>query len=618
MRDFFLSLRIRIKLLAAFGSILLLSVLLIALSVTSIDKIIYYKSINEEVDILKLRLETLDLASKDFIYEGYKSKSFLETQKASSINSFTENYSAAKKIIQEIQSIRTDNETDTQLTHVLLVTLDSLQNDFNTLVNLLQDRGFKDYGLEGSLRTAIHDVENSGFEFDKATMLMLRRHEKDFFLRKDLKYQDEFNKRFDVFRQQIESSANAALLSSLVNYQTEFNKVVEIEKQIGLTEHQGIRGRIQKYFSLIRPHIESIRTTVKNQNEAQIAQTKWMLWIIFCVQIIAGIAMALIYAGLLTKSIKEIRGGMQRLASGVFPDKLRVLTTEEIGQTKIAFNQFIDRLKAASIFAGHLGAGELHAKYDDQYTNDVLAKSLISAQEKLRHAEEHQRKINWMNEGAARFNDILKDDFKETHLLGDRILKMLVTYMGANQGALYIMKREEGREFLERIATYAFDKKKFVNEQITPGSGLIGQCVLEGETIYLKDVPRDFIKITSGLGEATPRRVVIVPLKTRDLVMGVIELASFQDIEPHHLEFIERIAENITTLLANKQAASEMKRLLEESQQRSFSFAQQEEIMRQNTEEFQATQEELERQRFALQQEVKSLRLKLASVVVEL
>jgi uncharacterized protein YlxW (UPF0749 family) len=100
--------------------------------------------------------------------------------------------------------------------------------------------------------------------------------------------------------------------------------------------------------------------------------------------------------------------------------------------------------------------------------------------------------------------------------------------------------------------------------------------------------------------------------------MGVIELASFQDIEPHHLEFIERIAENITTLLANKQAASEMKRLLEESQQRSFSFAQQEEIMRQNTEEFQATQEELERQRFALQQEVKSLRLKLASVVVEL
>jgi HAMP domain-containing protein len=555
MRDFLLGLKIRIKLLAAFGSLLLLSVLLIALSVSSIHKIIHYKSVNEKMDVLKLRLETLDLATKEFIYEGYKSKSFLETQKTPSLQSFHENYTEAKAIITDVES--TTLKDHALLAQNLISPLDSLQHDFNLLVALLGARGFKDFGLEGSLRDAIHTVENSGFEFDKVTLLMLRRHEKDFFLRKDVKYQQEFNKRFDILQQQITLTSNAALLASLANYKDAFNKVVAIEQQIGLSNDEGIRGRIRENFQLIRPRIETIRSSIKKQNETEIARTQWMLWIIFGVQIIAGIGMALLYAGLLTKSITEIRNGMQKLASGIFPDKLRIHTTEEIGQTKIAFNQFIDRLQAASSFAEHLGSGELTYRYDEQYANDVLAQSLISAQQKLRHAEEQQRKINWMNEGAARFNEILKNDSQGITVLGDRILKLMVYYLQANQGALYILKGSADDGLLERIATYAYDKKKYIHERIAAGAGLIGQCALEGETIHLKDIPKDYIKITSGLGEATPRHLVIVPLKTRGEVNGIIELASFNTMEQHHIEFIERMAENIASLLANKITSSQ-------------------------------------------------------------
>lgn len=564
MRDFLLGLKIRIKLLAAFGSLLLLSVLLIALSVSSIHKIIHYKSINEKMDLLKLRLETLDLATKEFIYEGYKSASFLETKNTPSLQSFNENYTAAKVIITDVQS--TALKDHALLAQNLISPLDSLQHDFNLLVTLLGARGFKDFGLEGSLRDAIHTVENSGFEFDKATLLMLRRHEKDFFLRKDVKYQQEFNKRFDILQQQIQLTSNAALQTSLANYKDAFNKVVAIEQQIGLSNDEGIRGRILANFQLIRPRIETIRSSIKRQNETEIVRTQWMLWIIFGVQIIAGIGMALLYAGLLTKSITEIRNGMQKLASGIFPDKLRIHTTEEIGQTKIAFNQFIDRLQAASSFAEHLGSGELTYHYDEQYSNDVLAQSLIRAQQKLRHAEEQQRKINWMNEGAARFNEILKNDSEEITVLGDRILKLMVHYLQANQGALYILNGSADDGILERIATYAYDKKKYIHERIAAGVGLIGQCVLEGETIHLKDIPKDYIRITSGLGEATPRHLVIVPLKTRGSVNGIIELASFTTLEQHHIEFIERMAENIAALLANKQTKPLLKNLPDETQ----------------------------------------------------
>ena len=184
-----------------------------------------------------------------------------------------------------------------------------------------------------------------------------------------------------------------------------------------------------------------------------------------------------------------------------------------------------------------------------------MARSLLNAQDKLRAAEERQRKINWINEGAARFNDILKNDAEELEILGDRILKLLVTYLGANQGALFILHGSAEEGFIERIATYAYQKKKFVEEQLPVGTGLIGQCVLEGETIYLKEIPKDFVKITSGLGESTPRNVVIVPLRVRDQVAGAVELASFKFIESFQIEFIERIAENIATILTAKIAA---------------------------------------------------------------
>ncbi len=559
MRAFLLGLRIRIKLLLAFGSLLILSVLLIFFSIQSISKIIYYKSINEQVDGLKLRLETMDLACKEFMYEGYKSQVFQEKQETSSIQLFDENYKACQLIFATIAASQTTEDRNKELMQSLPSGLDSLQRDFRILITQLKDRGFKDYGLEGELRTAIHKVENSNFDFDRIMMLMLRRHEKDFFLRKDLKYQDEFNHRFDRFREQAATLAQPELLSFMDNYRTAFNKVVEIEKQIGLSEEAGIRGRIKNYFTQFRPRIETLRRSVKEQNEAMITQTKWLLGIIFSFQIIAGIAMALFYADLLTKSIKEIRGGMLQLAEGIFPEKLHVLSTEEIGQTKIAFNQFIDRLKAATFFAEQLGAGKLNEKYDNQYANDILANSLITAQDKLRQAEEHQKKINWVNEGLARYNDIVtRSEAGGVNALGDALLKFLITYLQINQGAMYIIHHDSPHPYLQRISTYAYGKRKFVDDRIEAGTSLLWQCIKERNTIYLKEIPYDFVKITSGLGEATPRNVIIVPLRTRDEIIGVIEMASFQILESHQVEFIEKIAESCSSLVAERRIQPEV------------------------------------------------------------
>jgi HAMP domain-containing protein len=458
-------------------------------------------------------------------------------------------------------------------------------------------------------------VENSGFNIDKATMLTLRRHEKDFFLRKDLRYQEEFNNKISDFRSQLQDDPTlSGLIPYLKNYQSEFANVVEIERQIGLKETDGIRGRVKHAFARIRPELEIFRDGIRKRNEAEILQSKITLGILFSVQLIAGLVMAIVYSNLLTKSIKEIRNGMIHLAQGIFPEKLSVRTTEELGQTKLAFNQFVDRLRKATSFAQQLGSGDLTVQYDSNYADDVLARSLIQAQSKLAEADARQYKINWTNQGIAAFNDILKNENENIGSLADKILKQLVQFLGMNQGALYILERTGTDIWLEREATYAYDKKKYHDHRVDVGQGLLGQCVLEGHYIYLKEIPRDYIKITSGLGEATPRNVIVVPLKVRSVVMGVIELASFQHLEQHHVEFIERIAENIATVLSNKKTNEETRRLLDESQQRANALTQQEEEMRQNSEELLATQEEMNRQRKSLEAEINRLRKEISAL----
>ncbi|HEY9044364.1 MAG TPA: GAF domain-containing protein [Ohtaekwangia sp.] len=615
LKKIVLSLRIRAKLLSAFGSILLMSVMLIALSIISINRIIEYKDINEQVDILKLHLENIDLATKEFIYEGYKSKSFLEDQRDVSTDKFNSSIQNAKTIINSIKkSDSMEIESTAHLTGALTTTLDSIQHEFSTLVDLLKTRGFKDYGLEGSLRKAIHVVENSSYPYNKVSMLTLRRHEKDFFLRKDLKYQKEFNDHIDEFKEELrQQEAPEELIKNVDEYKTQFNDVVNIEKMIGLKDQEGIKGKILQNFVRIKPQIETFRTTIKEKNGLQIIRTKIVLFIVFFAQIITGFLLAVVYANLLTKSIKEIRTAMLELANGFFPEKMAVRTSEEIGQTKEAFNQFIDRLKVATGFATELGTGKLDATYDERFNNDVLAQSIISMQKKLKEAEERQSRINWTNQGSAQFNDIIKNESEALDVLGDKILKHLVTYTDANQGALYIVRQGGSEKFLERIATYAYGKKKYETQKFAINEGLIGQCAMEQSTIYLKEVPRDYIKITSGLGEATPRSILIVPLKVREDVMGVIEVASFNLFEQYKIEFMEKSAEHIAAILSNKQVTIETQKMLAESRQQANALLQQDEEMRQNAEELQATQEAMERQRHELQQEIKYLKEKLAT-----
>jgi hypothetical protein len=258
-------------------------------------------------------------------------------------------------------------------------------------------------------------------------------------------------------------------------------------------------------------------------------------------------------------------------------------------------------------FVTQIRAGHLSADFKPQDEDDALGHSLVEIKNNLIKIKEDEKKQNWASDSLGQFVEILRSstDVKD---LSNNIIKNLVNIVGANQGAIYITATtDEGEECIEMQACYAFKRTKFMTHRIAVGEGLIGQACLEMETIYLKDVPDSFIKITSGLGEANPRHVLIVPLKINQDVVGVIEIASFQEFNAYEVTFVEKIAENIAHTISSIRIAEHTRRLLTESQELTEQMRAQEEELKQNQEELQATQEEINRKYKQLFNELKNL-----------
>jgi GAF domain-containing protein len=274
----------------------------------------------------------------------------------------------------------------------------------------------------------------------------------------------------------------------------------------------------------------------------------------------------------------------------------------EIGKVAKNVNETIENLKDATEFVLAIGKGDLGLNYketlDKNYVpgNNILADSLINMQSKLRELNEEDEKRRWANEGLAKFVDILRSSNDNIHALGDKIISGLIHYTKSNQGALYILNDEdEANKYLELISLFAFDIKKHEQQRIKPGQGILGQTFLERETTYLTQIPEEYVRITSGLGGANPKAILIVPLKLDKDVYGLVELASFEEYASHEIAFVEKLGETIASTLGSVRAAQKNKQLIEQFQQQTEEMRAQEEEMRQNMEELQATQEEIVR-----------------------
>jgi len=313
------------------------------------------------------------------------------------------------------------------------------------------------------------------------------------------------------------------------------------------------------------------------------------------------------------------------LAKGDIDESKRITikTQDEIGEMGKSVNTLIDGLNKTANFAKEIGKGNLDQEFELLSDKDVLGNSLLEMRKSLKIAKEQEeirkledQKQNWTTQGLARFAEILRqnnDDMKE---FAYHIISNLVKYINANQGGLFVINDDDKNDkFIELLACYAYERRKYLEKRVDMGVGVIGRSLKEQRSIYMTDLPKEYINITSGLGQAVPNALLVVPLKVNDELYGVVELAGFNSFEDHIIKFVEEVGESIAATISATKINIRTNQLLEQSQQQSEEMAAQEEEMRQNMEELQATQEESSRRSGEMQGLLNALNT--ANLVIE-
>jgi signal transduction histidine kinase/CheY-like chemotaxis protein/HAMP domain-containing protein len=242
----------------------------------------------------------------------------------------------------------------------------------------------------------------------------------------------------------------------------------------------------------------------------------------------------------------------------------------------------------------------------------------------LRDTTQKNAEQDWLKTNLAKFSRMLQGQ-KDLLTVGRLILSELAPVVSAQQGVFYIMDSASRTDepALKLLASYAFKERKNVDNKFKLGEGLVGQCALEKEKILLTSAPNDYIKISSGLGEAKPLNIIVLPIVFEGAVKAVMELASFDRFSPTHETFLGQLTESIGIVLNTIEANMRTEDLLKQSQSLARELqSQQQELQQTNAEledkaklladqnvEVERKNKEVEQARQALEEKAKQLAL---------
>jgi CheY-like chemotaxis protein/HAMP domain-containing protein len=273
------------------------------------------------------------------------------------------------------------------------------------------------------------------------------------------------------------------------------------------------------------------------------------------------------------RGLGHLSSGFSRFATGDFSQEIPITSGDELGNAAREANQMAASLKRLS--------------------------------------EQRERDL-WLREGEAGLSDELRGEFAASDVAA-RALQFIARRVSAVAGAFYL---NDGTDRLALVSRYAQATSEACtrhpgNEQAFPhfclGDGLIGRAALERELSVVSDLPNGYLRVQSGLGEAAPRCLVLVPLARAGRAIGVLELALFSDCSADTRQFLASVREMLVITLEAAQARTASRELLERTQRQAERLAAQEEELRQNNHDLQDQQldlrrvnEELETQRQAL------------------
>jgi len=403
---------------------------------------------------------------------------------------------------------------------------------------------------------------------------------------------------------------------SLNTFRSEIqNKTVAIDNPEVVMAKDFVAENVQDLENKKVAFLDAIRQNLEDSK----SRINFIIFFVVLINLAVFVAVVFIIRRIFLSQLQNLEHSISQINEGHFDIDINFEWKNEINSIGQKINGLTTKLRNATKFVKEVEKGELDAKLeglDEKNINkNSLEAALVDMRDQMKKVEKEEEIRKWSTGGLAKFVDILRTSNDDVTELSDKIISNLVEYTHSNQGGLYLLNEEnEEDKHLELISLYAFNQKKFEEQRYKLGEGLIGQTFLERKTTYLLEIPNEYIKITSGLGGANPKAILVVPLQVNKEIFGIIELASFEEYLDYEIEFVEKLGESIASTIAGVKNNQRTKKLLEESQELTEQMQAQEEEMRQNMEELSATQEEMARKEIEISAQITAINNTIGTV----
>ncbi|HEX4352818.1 MAG TPA: HAMP domain-containing protein, partial [Polyangiales bacterium] len=221
---------------------------------------------------------------------------------------------------------------------------------------------------------------------------------------------------------------------------------------------------------------------------------------------------------------------------------------------------------------------------------------------------------DWLKTNLTRFTRMLQGQ-RDLLTVADQVLTELAAVVNAQHGSFFMAETEDDSLVLKLFAAYAYKERNSVSTMFRLGEGLVGQAAREKKRILVSDVPADYVRIHSSLGEASPLNLVVVPISFEGEIKGVLELASFQRFTPVQLAFLEQLVESLGIVVATIRATMRTSDLLRQSQSLSAELQTQQEELQQTNEQLEEKARQLTAQKTEVER--KNVEVELAKQELE-
>lgn len=346
----------------------------------------------------------------------------------------------------------------------------------------------------------------------------------------------------------------------------------------GLTLNESIEKSVNHADEIspeISKSIEAIKVDISKEKESygpvvskNINSSMAIMIVVSIFAIIISFAVIVFLVRLIVQPVKTITSTFKDISADEADLTVRInsQTNDEIGEMSHYFDMFMDKLQI--IFS------------------DI-------------------KKQNQIKTGQMEFNDIIRGE-QDINSLGNKILNFLSNYLDAKVGVVYF---RDSKDVFNIIAGYAYRDFNDEYNKIKFGEGLVGQCALEKKVLIINDLPEDYIKINSSLGEAVPKNIILMPCIFNHKVISVIELGTFKEFTQEQIEFAESISESIAISINSAHASTKMQELLIKTQEQSEELQMQQEELRVTNEELEEQTKVLKESEMVLQSQQEELRV---------